>query len=240
MWNNQSEQGPSSRNEKRMSLKRGGTTFRRKGEILQSWRDTRVVNMISTIHDSTMVDVPRRNEVKKKPICIFQYNMFMKGVDRADQYLSYYSLLRKTVKWPKKVAFWLINCALFNSFRIYQKLNPTSNMRYKEFLLQVAKDWAADKVETDSDTDAACPGTSTQTPRVPHEDPPGRLSGDMRKHVLEKTVGSEWGKRKYPARRCHVCAAHKKRSETRTICKFCLVPLHKGECFQRYHTLKHY
>jgi len=81
------------------SLKRGETTFRRKGEILlQSWRDTHVVNMISTIHDSTMVDVPRRiEEVKKKPICFFQYNMFMKGVDRADQYLSYYSLLRKTV-----------------------------------------------------------------------------------------------------------------------------------------------
>ena len=40
-----------------------------------------------------MVDVPQRNEeVKKTPICIFQYNMFMKGVDRTDQYLSYYSL----------------------------------------------------------------------------------------------------------------------------------------------------
>jgi len=144
------------------------------------------------------------------------------------------------VKWPKKVAFWLINCALFNSFRIYQKLNPTSQMRYKDFLLQVAKDWATDKVETDSDKDTARTGTSSQTPRVPHEDPPGRLSGDMRKHVLEKIVGSECGKRKYPARRCHVCAADKKRSETRYICKFCLVPLHKGECFQRYHTLQHY
>jgi len=33
---------------------------------------------------------------------------------------------------------------------------------------------------------------------------------------------------------------HKKRSETRYVCKFCLVPLHKGECFHRYHTLKHY
>ena len=54
-------------------------------------------------------------------------------------------------------------------------------MRYKEFLLQVAKDWATDKVETDADTDtdadtgtdAARPGTSTQTPHVPHEDPLG-------------------------------------------------------------------
>jgi len=107
-----------------MKNERGETTFRGKGEILlQSWRDTRVVNTISTIHDSTMVDVPQRNEeVKRKPV-FFQY-MFMKGVDRADQYLSY-SLLRKTVKWPRKVAFWLINCALFNSFRIHQKLNPT-------------------------------------------------------------------------------------------------------------------
>ena len=82
---------PEMKNESQ-SLKRGETTFRRKGEILlQSWRDTRVVSMISTIHNSRMVDVPWRNEVLEKPICIFQYNMFMKGVDKADQYLSYYS-----------------------------------------------------------------------------------------------------------------------------------------------------
>jgi hypothetical protein len=64
-----------------------------------------------------MVDVPRRHEqVKKKPLCI----SLMKGADRANQYLAYYSLLRKTVKWTKKVAMWLINCALFNSFKFYK------------------------------------------------------------------------------------------------------------------------
>jgi hypothetical protein len=41
--------------------------------------------------------------VKKKPISISEYNMFMKGVDKANQYLAYYSPLRKRVKWPKKV-----------------------------------------------------------------------------------------------------------------------------------------
>jgi hypothetical protein len=77
-----------------------------------------------------MVDVPRRNEtVKKKPLCISQYNLFMKGVDRADQYLSYYALLRKTVKWLKRVALWLINCALFNSFELYKKLNPAKKKK---------------------------------------------------------------------------------------------------------------
>jgi hypothetical protein len=86
-----------------ISLKCGETTFMRKGDILlQSGRDTCVVNMSSTIHNSSMVDVPRRHEqVKRKPLCISQYNILMKGIDRADQYLAYYSLLRKIVKWTK-------------------------------------------------------------------------------------------------------------------------------------------
>jgi hypothetical protein len=38
-----------------------------------------------------------------------------------------------------------------------------------------------------------------------------------------------------------VCATHKKkRVKLDTFIKFCLVPLHKGDFFQRYHTLKHY
>jgi len=47
------------------------------------------------------------------------------------------------------------------------------------------------------------------------------------------------GKR-YPVRQCKVCAAHKKRSATRYICKFCVVPVHKGSCFEKYHSLRNY
>ena len=43
----------------------------------------------------------------KKPYAVVQYNEVMKSVDRADQYLSYYSVLRKTVKWSKKVVLYL-------------------------------------------------------------------------------------------------------------------------------------
>jgi hypothetical protein len=71
-------------------LKYDETTFRRNDEILlQSWRDTRVVNMISTIHTLNMVDIPRRIEIaKKKTLCISQYDLFMKSVHRADQFSS--------------------------------------------------------------------------------------------------------------------------------------------------------
>jgi len=36
----------------------------------------------------------------------------MKGIDRADQYLSYYKVLRKTIKWLKKVVLYLLKCVL--------------------------------------------------------------------------------------------------------------------------------
>jgi len=59
------------------------------------------------IHDVTIVDKggkDRKTNIEiKKPHAVGQYNKFTKGVERADQYLSYYSVLKKTVKWSKKV-----------------------------------------------------------------------------------------------------------------------------------------
>jgi hypothetical protein len=46
-------------------------------------------------------------------------------------------------------------------------------------------------------------------------------------------------KKKYPARQCKVCAAHKKQSETRNICKLCVL-LYKVSCFEKYHSLMNY
>ena len=74
----------------------------------------------------------------------------------------------------------------------------------------------------------------------PKQDPPGTLYGDFGTHELEKSVGGGEGEKKYLARQCKVCAAHKKRSETRNIYKFCVVPLHKGFCFEKYHSVMNY
>jgi hypothetical protein len=63
--------------------------------------------MVSTIHEATIVNT-RQKERKtnmeiKKPYTVVQYNKFMKGIDRVDQYLSFYSVVRNTVKWSIKV-----------------------------------------------------------------------------------------------------------------------------------------
>jgi len=80
--------------------------------------------MISTIHDATIVNKGRKdrktNVEVKKPYAVVQYKKFMKGLDRADQYLCFYSVLRKTVKWSIKVVLYLLNCALFNAFFVYR------------------------------------------------------------------------------------------------------------------------
>ena len=75
--------------------KRGQSAFRRKGDVMvQVWKDKRLVRIISTIHDAKIVNTGRKdgktNMEMKKPYAVVQYNKFMKGIDRADQYLSYY------------------------------------------------------------------------------------------------------------------------------------------------------
>jgi len=93
--------------------------------------------MIRTIHEATIVNIGRKdrktNMEIKKPYAVVEYNEFMKGVDRADQYPSYYSVLRKTVKWSKKVVLYLLNCALFNAFFLYRTLNTNKKVKYKNF-----------------------------------------------------------------------------------------------------------
>jgi hypothetical protein len=77
----------------------------------------------------------------KKPYSVVQYNKLMKCIDRADQYLSFYSVLRNTVKWSIKVVVHLLNCTLFNAFFVYRTLNTNEKVKYKNFLYEVGRSW---------------------------------------------------------------------------------------------------
>jgi hypothetical protein len=52
------------------------------------------------IHDATIVNMGRKDRKTsmeiKKPYAVVQYSKFIKVIDMADQYLSYYAVLRKT------------------------------------------------------------------------------------------------------------------------------------------------
>jgi len=130
---------------------------------------------------------------------------------------------------------------LFNAFFVYRTINTNKKVKYKNFLREVGRSWISEvqnRSEPISD-DLQLPERQT-IPREPKQDPPDRLFGYFIIHKLEKIVGGGEGKRKCSARQCKVCAAHKKRSETRYICKFCIVLLHKGPCFKKYHSVTNY
>ena len=137
----------------------------------------------------------------------------------------------------EKVILYLLNCALFNAFCVYRTLNTNKKLKYKNFLREVGRSWISevqDRSESDSD-DLQLPEKQTK-PRRPKQDPPCRLSGDFRIHKLEKIVGGGEGKGStlQDSVKCVL------RSETRYICKFCVVPLHKGSCFEKYHSVTNY
>jgi len=72
-------------------LRRGQSEFWRKGDVIvQAWKDKRLVRMRSTINYTTIVTAERKerkiNLEIKKSNAVSQYNKFIKGIERADQY----------------------------------------------------------------------------------------------------------------------------------------------------------
>lgn len=68
----------------------------------------------------------KQNKPTWKPKCIIEYNKGMIGVDRQDQMLACFPLMRKCLKGYRKMFFYLFDVALFNSF-ILHKINMEKN-----------------------------------------------------------------------------------------------------------------
>ena len=82
-------------NFKSAKLETGDPMFIKNNDILAvHWKDKWDVFAMSSIHGNTTELVERRGENNNitKPSMIIEYNKYMNGVDKCDQYLTYYSL----------------------------------------------------------------------------------------------------------------------------------------------------
>ena len=159
--------------EEAKKLMKGEATFRRNQEILLiSHQDKRLVNTISTLHTAEVIETTSRRTgvAKKKPKCVIDYNTHMHGVDTADQYLAYYLFIRKTVKWPKKVFFYLLQCCLFKSFVTFSKNNPNPRKSFLDFMSDITEnlkhtlDAVSSPSSSSSDESQGLSRTPTPTP----------------------------------------------------------------------------
>ena len=90
------------------------------GVLALQWIDKRPVNMLSTIHDRSLIskqwqsrNAPSGIEEVLKPRMGEEYSKHMGGVDKADQLLSYYGFCHCTVKWWRWLFFsftWSFSC----------------------------------------------------------------------------------------------------------------------------------
>ena len=110
--------------------------------------------MISTYHkgDETVTkNVRGRDDTVKKPVVIENYNKYMSGVDLHDQFNKYYEHSRKSVKWWKKVFFWLLEASVTNAY-ILKKLSTEPSFRQKITLLKFREELVAELVsQADAD-----------------------------------------------------------------------------------------
>ena len=195
-------------------LAKGASISQRQGSVMVSkWKDKRDILMLSTAHKHEMVRVKnRRGQETMKPAEIRDYNGSMGGVDRADQLMAYYCIPRKTIKWYKKVVFYLLDVSILNASILYNMNNVNNKMNLKTFRESIIRSWAKQE-EVKS---------------------PEQTSSDF--HYLQ-TIPTTCQKRKRVSLRCKNCYKNGRRKETVYQCAACKdnPALCVVDCFKEWH-----
>ena len=207
-------------------MNRGDIAFRRFLNLLcVVWKDTRDVTLLSTMHPATGDQTVQRHTkvngahvVLQVPVppAVLDYNRFMGGVDKGDQFCTYYTVKRKTRKWWKVIFFRSVDISIVNAWILHRQSPLHEPLSQLEFRLQLAEELIGDF-------------TSRKQPGRPSLEQ--RLVG---KHFLEKGV----------SQKCAVCVRtykSKKMRRPRDSSYWCVdcqppVPLCIDPCNKIWHT----
>lgn len=220
-------------------LKRGETCYRRNGPLLAlKWCDKRSVYMISTIHSASMVSTGRvdhRNNIICKPEPIHFYIRLMGGVDLGDQLMSYYSFLRRSVKWWRKLFIHLFNMVLLNAFVLQKKYatDPLDHEEFREYIVDMLLREGLQGCSLSLPAQVSC-----------------RKVGDQRlteRHFPSPIPCKRNAKRSKPTRPCFLCSQVKDINGVKLTqkwssywCSSCKKVLCIQFCFEAFHTEEDY
>ena len=122
---------------KKKKLKKGEIQAFQRGKVtVMKWKDKRDVTLLSTVHNASVTTVPRYQKEVSIPTIVQDYNNTMGGVDRVDQALSAYPIIRKRgKKYYRKLFFNLVEITVWNSYLLFQSMGNT--MKHLEFRMQL-------------------------------------------------------------------------------------------------------
>ena len=93
----------------------------------------KVVHMLQTCHQPGMTDVMIGGQPGRKPIYVKYCNHHRGGVNKVYQKCPYLHTLRKSYKWYRKLALWLISQVILNADKIYLA-HTGSNTVFLDFM----------------------------------------------------------------------------------------------------------
>ena len=215
----------------KFSLQAGEIRCFRDGRLLTlAWKaesKRKPLIMLSSCGSGRPMTVRTRRETVSKPAVVNAYNHNMNGVNVADQFTVFYSFVRRTRKWWRKLFFYLLEVTVVNSFLLYRQTvhQPKNHLAYRRMIVEQAATIFIQQ---------APPRPGPGAPRrQPTNSVPQRL--DKKQHFIGKSLKD---------RDCVVCSCREKNKRHRTIyyCNTCtnhpyLCP---DVCFTRYHTLINY
>ncbi|XP_045778283.1 uncharacterized protein LOC123876163 [Maniola jurtina] len=115
----------------------------KKGVKVMKWMDKRNVLMLTTCkdHDDNLIDTGKKkrgtDECIKKPGCVLLYNKTKKGIDFSDQMSSYYTTLKRGIKWWRKVVMELIfGTALINAWIVFNSIQTDGKKLPKRLFVE--------------------------------------------------------------------------------------------------------
>lgn len=190
-----------------------------------AWRDKHKAPtlLLSSVYSTATTVVTSRNPTTaavNKPVLVHSYNQSMNGVDLADQFSAYYNFVRRTLKWWRKLMFWLLEVSIVNSYLLYKQAHRGRCLPHIDFRRKLVEGLLRDL--------PLGPLRHQATHSAPSDQ---RFLG---RHYLDKGQSR---------RRCVVCSNRGgQRHDTVFFCKTCTdaPPLHPAVCFERYHELSNY
>ncbi|XP_045457227.1 piggyBac transposable element-derived protein 4-like [Melitaea cinxia] len=225
-------------------LKKGEHVWARKNKVyVSNWKDKRPVLMVTTKVHPSIIEVSNRfGKSRLKPAEVDTYNRNMSGIDRCDQMVSYYSCPRKTIRWYKKVIFYMMDIVVWNAFFLYRKYKKNNSslysyINYREELIQefIGLDKnlkGSDLIKTSSIHDnRRFRPTTTCTANIPDND-----GSVIQGHWPEQMPARPGTTKKFAFLKCKFCTQKKIRKETSYRCKGCSdKPPLCPSCFEPYH-----
>lgn len=139
----------------------------------------------------------------------------MGGVDKSDQYSTYYEVDRKSNQWWKRVFYRLLNIAISNAWILHKKFKP-KEISLIDFLVPLAENL----IEIGNITTK-----NQRTAATGHISKKAKLANDKDHECVKQPT----------KHRCKLCSIEKKKqSRTYYKCNICQVSLCVA-CFEPYH-----